>query len=442
MQFSASSASQKTNKKDNIIHPKRWFGIKPLVFCLRLILGVVFIFSGFVKAVDPWGGLYKITDYFQAWGTTISHEMALTLACALASFEFILGVMTLLGCYRKATRWLVLLFMSFMTVLTLYIWIADPVSDCGCFGDAFILSNSATFWKNIVLLALSGVYFRYNNLLSGIIMPRIQWFALVITAAFIFAIEIYGYQVQPMIDFRPFPKGTDVSKYVDSADEAEMFYIYERDGIRQRFSINDLPDESWKFVERVNVTGDNSEQPTIAVFDEQDDDVTSFIFEEDGNQCMLLVSDIKRYGISRSEMIDRLYDYCENNDIDMFAIIAGNADSCRRWAEDIGVEFPVYYAEDTDIKMIARGDASLVMIKDGKIAWKTNIFALPPDFPENRDAVASDSWIVNPKRPLFTCFLFWIIGLFACVAVSLRFNRTEKAQPEGLRSIERRKENE
>ena len=120
------------------------------VIASRIIFGGVFLFSGFVKAIDPVGSAYKFDDYFAAFGLSALDIFSLPLAFTVAAFEFFLGANTLLGSYKKSVPFLDLLFMLFMTPLTLYLAIANPVSDCGCFGDALILSNWETFFKNIV----------------------------------------------------------------------------------------------------------------------------------------------------------------------------------------------------------------------------------------------------------------------------------------------------
>ncbi|MDE6396818.1 MAG: DoxX family protein, partial [Muribaculaceae bacterium] len=264
MQSSASSNSPITTDRRVVC----------LTWILRILLGVVFLYSGFTKAVDPWGGQYKIADYFQAWNLTLSDGIYLTAGCLLSGIEFIMGTLLLTGAFRRLTAWAVLVFMSFMTVITLYIWIADPVSDCGCFGDAYILSNSATFWKNIVLLTVSSVLFVYSKRVRPLIHHRLQWLILIFTAAYIIAIQIVGYHIQPLVDYRPYPTDSNFKNAVDERDDTDQIkFIYEKDGIRQSFDLDSLPDETWTFVERIS--SDNTvNRPGLTIFDGEED-VTS-----------------------------------------------------------------------------------------------------------------------------------------------------------------------
>ena len=137
--------------------------IKILINLARLLLGAVFVFSGFVKAIDPLGTSYKIKDYFEAFDWTFFSDLSLMMAVLLAATEFFLGAALLLGIWKKTVSLLLLLFMSVVTPLTLYLAIKNPVTDCGCFGDALILTNWQTFFKNLVLLLLAIVVFFRND---------------------------------------------------------------------------------------------------------------------------------------------------------------------------------------------------------------------------------------------------------------------------------------
>ena len=123
----------------------------------RFVLGVTFIFSGFVKADDPWGTAYKIEDYVYAfgWSDFVPSFLPLFLSCLLSVFEFTLGVYLFFGIRKRLTSIAVALVMVCMTPFTLYLALANPVADCGCFGDALKLTNWETFWKNVVLLVLA-----------------------------------------------------------------------------------------------------------------------------------------------------------------------------------------------------------------------------------------------------------------------------------------------
>ncbi len=129
--------------------------MKILLHIARILLGITFVFSGFVKGIDPWGSAYKFIDYFNAMGLDGLAVTAFPLGMLLALGEFLIGVGLLFAILPKLSSWGALLFMAFFTPLTLWIALKNPVSDCGCFGDALVLSNWATFYKNIVFIILA-----------------------------------------------------------------------------------------------------------------------------------------------------------------------------------------------------------------------------------------------------------------------------------------------
>ena len=134
-----------------------------LILIFQVLLGATFIFSGFVKAVDPYGFVYKIQDYLAAFGMEFFYPLASLAAVVLITLEFLLGINMLLGMHVKTTYIFTLIFMGVMTPLTLYLALFNPVKDCGCFGDALIISNWETFWKNIVLSALAVFVFIFRK---------------------------------------------------------------------------------------------------------------------------------------------------------------------------------------------------------------------------------------------------------------------------------------
>ena len=125
-----------------------------LINIARVILSITFIFSGYVKAVDPIGTQYKLQDYAEALGLLqyVPDWLTLSTSVALSALEFSLGVFLLFAILRKIVANVMLIFMVVMTLVTVWVWASDPVSDCGCFGDAIRLSNGETLLKNILKL--------------------------------------------------------------------------------------------------------------------------------------------------------------------------------------------------------------------------------------------------------------------------------------------------
>ena len=143
----------------------------------RFLLAVVFIFSGFVKAVDPLGSFYKIQDYLTAFGMAawFPTYLQLLFAIVLSALEFSVGVFLFFGIRRRFATTLALLLMIVMTPLTLYLALANPVSDCGCFGDAWVLTNWETFGKNVVLFIAAVSVFKGGKQIIRFITAKMAW---------------------------------------------------------------------------------------------------------------------------------------------------------------------------------------------------------------------------------------------------------------------------
>lgn len=361
-----------------------------LTWLMRIAVGSVFIVSGLSKGIDPWGTYYKTTEYLTAmhipiveWGNTV-----LALAFILFSIEFIIGVSLLLGCYRKAAPIMAALFMLVMLPLTLWIAIADPVADCGCFGDFLVISNWATFIKNC-LISLAVVWLlKFNSNVMGLIAPYAQWLATVGTAAYIVAVGYIGYWQQPTIDFRPYRIGTQLFSEDEGPEyEPRYSFVYEKDGELRQFGEDDvLPDESdgWKFVRREELGFVKSEATASSTSEGADFRVWSENGEEDvteslsgyERQLMLLVPDIQSLSMATSWKINRLYDMSKNDDTEFFAVVAGSPDAIEEWRDLSSGQYPIYTAEDTSIKELARGNPSLVSLENGRIKWKSALSAL------------------------------------------------------------------
>ena len=261
--------------------------LKILAELCRLLIGVVFIFSGFVKAVDPMGGAIKIGEYLASFGLDMLQPFTVLLSFNLSAIEFALGVCMLLGVYRRYVSFLILAFMAFMTPLTLYLALFDPVSDCGCFGDALVISNWETFFKNIVLSLAAIVTFIYNQRLFQCFTFRAYWFVALYAYLFGVGFAYYNYNHLPVIDFRPYKIGANIPKLMEMPEEApqdeyKYTFVYEKDGVKKEFSLEDYPanDSSWTFVDSKTELVKKGYQPPVAAFNiynGKGDDVTEEI---------------------------------------------------------------------------------------------------------------------------------------------------------------------
>ncbi len=303
------------------------------LYLSRLVLGVTFIFSGFVKAVDPLGTAYKIEDYLRA---AELYKLAgfgwLTLggSVLVSAIEFILGIMLLFGIKTRATNWLTLVFMTIMTVLTLLIasglW---QVGDCGCFGDAVPLSNAATLIKNIILLALALVIYVLSKRISDkLVLPKALG-TVVLNASVIAIIALAAFCLYdlPIIDFRPYKVGAD---------------------------LRDLPDF---FAET-----------------QEGDDVTEQIVDNQGLTYLLVAPQLETASDAYFGRLDIIYEQSQENNIPFYCLTESGQMAIDRWCDITGAEYTFLISDATELKTIIRSNPGLVLIEDGKIIkkWSNN----------------------------------------------------------------------
>ncbi len=348
------------------------------VWVLRLVLGAVFIMSGLAKDIDLWGFVYKIEEYLNHWNMTQPRSIVFIVAMGLSGIEFLIGVFLLTGCYKRTAVWLALLLMAGMLPLSFYIYLTDPVADCGCFGDFWVISNGATFVKNI-LITLSLIYLaRYNRTVNGLFTPYVQWVVAVLCGIYLLVVGLIGYNVQPLVDFRSFPAGTELVK--DDADdgEVEFEFIYEKDGRRQTFSAEELPDSTWNFVDRKLKRGNLSEATSFVIID-GDEDITKEVIPGEGEQLMMLIPEPERADISSTYALNELQTYVTDRGGSMVGLLATDDDGLENWQDLSMASYPLYSAEPTLLKELARGVISLVYLRDGVIVWKRTMSSVDVD---------------------------------------------------------------
>jgi uncharacterized membrane protein YphA (DoxX/SURF4 family) len=223
----------------------------------RILIGLLFVFSGYVKAVDPLGFTYKLGEYFEKLHIEFLSPLALTFAILIIAAEFAMGLCLLARIRMKIVAWCVLFFMVFFTVLTFYIAIkGDVVTDCGCFGDALVLSNTATFLKNLAAMPFVIFIFFWRKNYARVAKNLAEW--VIAVAFFVGAVglELYCLKNLPIIDFMPYKVGTNIPQsmeYHENAepDEYKMTYYYSKNGETKEFDETNYPwnDSTWTYVD-------------------------------------------------------------------------------------------------------------------------------------------------------------------------------------------------
>lgn len=357
-------------------------------FC-SLLLAAIFIFSGFTKAVDPIGGAIKIGDYLTAFGlNTIGHETSLAVLSVIEStFEFLLGVHLLLGIRRKITSISTFVLMIFMTLLTLYIAVTDIVRDCGCFGDAIHLSNTATFLKNLVLLLAAICVMIFPQKIHPLISYKHQWIAQVYSLMFVLLVSLYSYHYLPIVDYRPYHVGQDISKAMTIPSDAkapvfETTFTLEKNGVKKQFTLENYPDSTWTFVDSKTTMIEAGFQPEIkdfALYTFSGDEMTNSILNEKNYAFWLVLPRIENTDTGVIDAIEDIYDYCLRYGYKLYGFTASDSAKISDWLHATGISFPFYNADDIVLKTMVRSNPGLLLVKKGIILNKWSKNNLPDE---------------------------------------------------------------
>ena len=321
---------------------------KIVVNIARMVLAVVLIFSGFVKAVDPMGTQYKLADYLTALRLQMLTPDFLTLGASviLSAIEFGMGICLLFGIRKTISTTVTLLMMLFMTPLTLWVALADPVSDCGCFGDAIILTNWQTFGKNIVLLLMAFIVWKWPHDMVRLISTSSQWIATNYSAIFIIAVSGWSLYDLPYLDFRPYHIGTDL-----------------KTGWQKMMNGEESPYAEF-FIQRT----------------EDGEDITDSLLSKKGYVFLLIAPHVEKADDSQLDLINQMYEYAEDNEYPFYALTASGEKGIERWRDMTGAEYPFCQTDEITLKTIIRSNPGLVLLKDGVIIRKWSHNSLPDEY--------------------------------------------------------------
>ena len=359
-----------------------------LVNVCRLVVALTFIFSGYVKAIDPLGTQYKLQDYLEAWqlAAYVPDDVTLLASVALGGAEFCLGVLLLFAIRRRHVTRLLLLLMAVMTPLTLWLAIANPIEDCGCFGDAVVLTNWETFYKNVVLLAAVILLFKRPLAMPRFISRSNQWLVVTYTIVFILASSSYCLYTLPTFDFRPYHVGANIKAGMEIPEgakqpEFETTFILEKNGQRKEFTIDNYPDSTWTFVDSKTVQTEEGYVPPIHDFFIQttdgSEDITDSVLNHKGYAFMLVSPHLEKADDSNFGEIDAIYEYSLVHGYPFYALTASTDDAIAHWREITGAEYNFFLTDETTLKTIIRSNPGLLLIKDGTIIGKWSHNDLP-----------------------------------------------------------------
>ena len=369
----------------------------------RTLLGLTFIFSGFVKAVDPLGTTYKIEDYLTAFGGIFLDAMPLATVAAVVmiAFEFVLGCCLLCNVRTNITSWLALLFMLVMTPLTLYIALENPVSDCGCFGDAVKLSNWATFWKNIVLLALVVLLLCSKKHIHQTFTWWAELFLFVLALSIAGGVMGYSMTHLPFMDFRPYKAGNHIPTLMEIPegaphDEYAITFIYSNeDGEEQEFTLDNYPkgDSTWTFVRQKSVLVSKGYEPPIHDFElvnRNFEDVTFDVLEAEDTVTLVVMYDLAKADRDQLPKVKALYERCVADGTPFYILTGAAEDEIYDYfgedafpeddeiledveEDDIPAQYGILTCDGVTLKTIVRANPGVVRLYQGTVVEKYNL---------------------------------------------------------------------
>ena len=371
--------------------------MKVIKHLARILIGLTFVFSGFVKGIDPWGFTYKFTDYFNAMGMDWLLWSAFPLAVILSFAEFAIGVALLFNMYIRFFSWLAFLFMAFFLPLTLWVALKNPVTDCGCFGDALVITNWETFYKNVVLMAFAIVVLIYRKDMYALIGKKISKLLSVSAIVIYIGLVYYSYNHLPIIDFRPYKVGVNIPEAMQSPEDAPkeiyeniFYYKNKNTGKVEKFTEKNYP---WK--DTVNWVYDNMESklvqegyhPPIHDFTIESVDgenIIDFFMYDENYVFMLVAYNLDKSNRKAQDKINDLAFWAMEKEMSFICLTSTLQDESMAFAEETGAPYEFFNCDEITLKTIIRSNPGLVVLKNGTIVgkWHYNDIPTPGEFEE------------------------------------------------------------
>ena len=355
-------------------------------------------------------------------------------AVVLSAIEFFVGICFAFGIRRGFSSLIILLLMAFMTPLTLYLAIANPVSDCGCFGDAVVLTNWQTFLKNVVLMAAAWISFKHRKLIVRFISYKLEWIVSLYTILYVFGMSFYCLNHLPVLDFRPYRIGVNILEDMSVPDDAEpsvykSVFVLEKDGVKREFTLDNYPDSTWTFVDSKSVLVKQGYEPPIHDFSltdlETGDDLTEQVLTDPGYTFLLVAHRIEEADDSNIDLINELNDYAVEHGYGFYCLSSSLEDDIEQWKDNTGAEYAFCLVDDITLKTMVRSNPGLILIKNGVILNKWSSNDLPDEYVLNdsldkiplgqiKEESRGDNmlkaglWFFIPFCIVFSLDVFWV----------------------------------
>jgi len=357
----------------------------------RILLGLTFMFSGFVKGIDPLGSTYKFTDYFNAFHMPWFTGMAFALGILLAAAEFAMGVALIFNFFLRITSWFTLAFMIFFTGLTLVLALTNPVTDCGCFGDALIITNWQTFYKNIVLLALAIFIFIQRKNYKSKSGPLLSIAFTGMTMVVYFYLVTYSYNHLPIIDFSPYKVGVNIHEAMSIPEGAPKAiyrnnFIYQniKTGKNEEFTESNYPWKdtlNWKFVKMEDPElVQKGYTPPIHDFrieTPDGEDIKDFFLYDEKYTYIAIAYNLQKSNREGLKKLAALAVEAKRKGDNFILLTSSSPDSFEAIKNETGAQFDFFNTDEIALKTIIRSNPGLIVLKKGTILRKYHFNDIP-----------------------------------------------------------------
>lgn len=360
-----------------------------IINLFRIVLGLTFILSGFVKAIDPLGTQYKIEDYLGvlSLGGMLPDFVTLGTSVAISAIEFTLGVLLLFAISRRVISKVTLVFMTIMTLITAWLYIANPISDCGCFGDAIHLTNGETLLKNVIMLVMTAVVVYKPRDMIRTLSNGNSTIVINYSVLFILLYAAYSLYMLPQFDFRPYHIGANIEEGMKIPEgapqpEFETTFMMKKDGQTKEFTLENYPDSTWEFVDSKTIMVKEGFVPPIhdfSILSLNGDDLTEDILQQNGYTFLLIAPYLEKADDSNFGPIDQIYEYAEEYGYKFYCLTASGKQAIARWQDMTGAEYPFYNTDAVTLKTIIRSNPGMLLLKDGTVIQKWSHNELPND---------------------------------------------------------------
>ena len=357
--------------------------MKMLRLISRILVGMVFLFSGFVKGIDPLGTMFKIEDYFIAYGTEWALPLALSLSIILCIIEFTIGVFLILNIKPKIIPWLLFMVMSTFLIVTLFDALYNPVPDCGCFGDALVLTNWQTFNKNLVLMVFVLIILVTQKHSNPSLSVRKQNITAIILLFLFSGLTIYASKNLPMIDFREWKVGQDLTPHATVKPKTYLIYKNLQTGEEKEMLSNELPwndsvwMSQWEFVDQRVDHSLVTRSHELQIIDKDENDITDLFIRNPDYQFILTSYDLSKVNNRVFQQINDFSLLAEDDNYSFILLTNATNEEINKFKETHLIDYEIYNTDDIVLKTMIRSNPGLLLLKDGVIINKWHYRSFP-----------------------------------------------------------------